>query len=180
VTDDGKGISGATWRGLMEEAGISRGQRRLHAIVSLILMVLLAVASALVVVGLFVGGTLPGIGGVLLVATIVLMIATALHRRRLVDKVRWQEGTVAFRTVEPGDVGEDGQLVTCRVTVRPPANISRVATMVGPMDAERLVVGATMRCLIDRMDGLAPLRVFPYARPEAVLPSGRVLKFRKA
>ena len=132
VADDGKGISGATWRGLMEEAGISRGQRRLHAIVS------------------------------------------------LVDKVRWQEGTVAFRTVEPGDVGEDGQLVTCRVTVRPPANISRVATMVGPMDAERLVVGATMRCLIDRMDGMTPLRVFPYARPEAVLPSGRVLKFRKA
>jgi hypothetical protein len=36
-----------------------------------------------------------------------------------------------------------------------------------------------MRCLIDRYDSVKPLRVFPYATPDAQLPSGRVLKFHK-
>jgi hypothetical protein len=49
-----------------------------------------------------------------------------------------------------------------------------------PMDAQHLVVGATMRCLIDRNDGFNPLHVFPYAGPDTALPWGRVPKFDKA
>lgn len=41
MADDGKGISGATWRSLMDEAETSRGRRRLHGVVSLILVLLL-------------------------------------------------------------------------------------------------------------------------------------------
>jgi hypothetical protein len=33
---------------------------------------------------------------------------------------------------------------------------------------------------IDRNEGITPLHVFPYAKPDTALPSGRVLKFYKA
>jgi hypothetical protein len=163
----------------VDEAGFSPGQRPVHFIVSLTLMVLIVAAVALVIVGIVVGGSLVWIGLALSVATVVLMIATSLHRRGLVDKVRRQEGTVTFRTVEPGDVGEAGQYVACDIELNPPANFTRVATIVGPMDAKLLVVGSTMRCLVDRIDGLHVLRVFPYAGADAPLPNGRMLKFHK-
>jgi hypothetical protein len=65
----------------------------------------------------------------------------------------------------------------------PPAKygpFTRLYTTVGPLDTELLVVGATMRCLIDRMESLIALRAFPYAQPDAQLPSGRELKFFRA
>ena len=94
--------------------------------------------------------------------------------------MRWQDGTVTFRTVEPGNVGESGQRVDCEVELSPQWSLSRVYTTVGPLDAERIAVGATMRCLIDRMETLIALRAFPYAQPEVPLPSGRELKFFRA
>jgi hypothetical protein len=42
------------------------------------------------------------------------------------------------------------------------------------------VGGGTMRCLIDRTNSFNVLRVFPYAQPDAKLPSGRMLKFHRA
>ena len=50
---------------------------------------------------------------------------------------------------------------------------------IGPArwQAER---GATMRCIIDRIESPFLLRAFPYAEPNAPLPSGRELKFRRA
>jgi hypothetical protein len=110
----------------------------------------------------------------------IAMILLSWWRRRLFATVRWQEGTVTFRSIEPGDVGEDGQYVVCRITATPPVTVTRVATRVGPLDAERLVVGATMRCRFDRASTLAVLRAYPYAKPDAPLPSGRALKFHKA
>ena len=46
----------------------------------------------------------------------------------------------------------------------------RLATQVGPLDAELLSTGGIMRCLIDRHN--IGIRVFPYAAPDAQLPSG--------
>lgn len=99
--------------------------------------------------------------------------------RRTVRKDRWQEGMVTLRTVEPGLVGESGQDVVCDVELSPTGRITRVKTTVGPMDTQRLVAGATIRCLIDRYEFIV-LRAFPYAQPDAPLPSGRELKFSKA
>jgi hypothetical protein len=168
------------WEGLMKEAGVSTWLRRFHMVLWYLLLLLIIAAVGLTVVGTFVGGTLRQIGPPLLVSVVVLMVAATWHRRHLIAKVRWLTGTVTFRTVEPGGTGDDGQYVVCQVTVRPPTNITRVSTTVGPLDAQQLVAGATMRCLIDRNEGFKPLRVFPYARPDEALPSGRVLKFRKA
>jgi len=178
VADDNKEVY--AWEGLMKEAGVSPWLRRFHMILWYVLLLLIILAVALTVIGIFVGGTLLEIGLPLLVSVVVLMVAATWHRRYLIAKVRWLAGTVTFRTVEPGGTGEDGQYVVCQVTVRPPTNITKVSTTVGPLDAQQLVAGATMRCLIDRNDGFKPLRVFPYAKPDAALPSGRVLKFRKA
>jgi hypothetical protein len=179
VAEERRRSRGAQFQSLMEEAGVSQSRRRLHSIVSLTLMVLLVVAVALVVVGLIVGGTLVWIGLALLAGTIVVMVVTALQRRRLVDNVRWQDATLTLRTVEPGDVGEAGQAVTCDIDLNPPADIARVKTVVGPLDATVVVVGATMRCLVDRTGGYQVLRAFPYAEPDAPLPNGRTLKFYK-
>ncbi|CNK86047.1 Uncharacterised protein [Mycobacterium tuberculosis] len=65
----------------------------------------------------------------------------------------------------------------CEIELSPPRPFSSVYTTVGPLDAERIVVGASMRCLIDRMESLTALRAYPYAQPGAPLPSGRELKF---
>jgi hypothetical protein len=54
------------------------------------------------------------------------------RKRRLIAKVRWLDGTVTFRMVEPGGVGDDGRYVVCRVTLGPPTKITRVVTTVGP------------------------------------------------
>ncbi len=164
----------------MEEAGVGPARRRLHFAVRLAALLLAAVAVAVIVVGFVMDGALVRIGLALLGGAILLLLATSWRRRYLIRKVRWADGTVTIRTVEPGEVGEDGQYVICRVHVNPPAKITRVATIVGPLDAERITVGATLRCLIDRAEGFSVLRVFPYAKPDVPLPSGRVLKFSKA
>ena len=168
------------WVQLMKEAGVSRGLRLFHQVVWWILLLLIVPAVVLLVVGFAVGGTTLEIGIPLLVIIVALMVAATGHRRHLIAKVRWLDGTVTFRTVEPGTVGDDGQYVVCQVTLRPSTHITRVATTVGPMDAQHLVVGATMRCLIDRNGSFRVLRVFPYAKAEHALPTGRVLKFHKA
>ena len=120
------------------------------------------------------------IGPALFVGAAVVLVTLSRVRSRSIEKLRWQHGTVTFRTVEPGDVGESGQRVDCEVDLSPQRPFTRVYTTVGPLDAERLVVGASMRCLIDRMESLIALRVFPCAQPEAPLPSGRELKFFRA
>lgn len=180
MAEDEKDVPLAPWVRLMEEARVSRGLRLLHQVLWFILLLLIVPAVVLFVVGFAVGGTTLEIGIPLLVVIVVLMMAATGHRRHLIAKVRWLDGTVTFRTVEPGTVGDDGQYVVCQVTLRPYTHITRVATTVGPLDAQHLVVGATMRCLIDRNDTFRMLRVFPYASPEHALPSGRVLKFHKA
>jgi hypothetical protein len=101
-------------------------------------------------------------------------------RFRTIDEVRWQEGTVTFRTVEPGKVDEEfGQVrFVCEIELNPTARITRVRTSFAPPVPKRLVVGKTMRCLIDRLDIDINLRVFPWvAKADAPLPSGRELQF---
>jgi hypothetical protein len=165
-------------------AEISRARQRTTRVVVRTVQVL-----ALLGVAAFFGGIV-GIAGatsrfngvMLIVGGLALFggcaVVMAAIRRQLKD-VRWQEGTVTFRTVEPGFVGESGQRVDCEVELNPTGRITRVYTMVGPIDTQRLVVGATMRCLIDRYE-FTVLRAFPYAQPDAPLPSGRELKFSKA
>lgn len=167
------------WLTLMEEAGVSRARRRLHALLWLGLVLLAIVAVGLIVVGIFVDYTLIGVGVALSFCAAFGLVVSSWRRKRLIAGVRWEEGTVTFRTVEPGSVGENGQYVECNITVHPALDIRRVATTIGPLDAERMHVGTTMRCLIDRAATFNVLRVFPYAAEDATLPSGRVLKFHR-
>jgi hypothetical protein len=179
VTEDAKLLPGFAWERLMVEAGVSPVLRQLHRVVWYLMLLLVIATVALTVAAFFnIDLLVPSFAAML--GTVVLILAASWHRRYLVRTVRWQEGTVTFRSVVPGDVGEDGQYVVCDVTIRPPSDITRVATQVGPLDAERLALGGTMRCLIDRNAGFRVLRVFPYATRDAPLPSGRMLKFHKA
>jgi uncharacterized membrane protein len=177
--EDSKGVRSKHWMELMVEARVSRGLRVFHLLLAVV-SVLLVVAAVVACIAAFFVFDLLEIALALTVVAIVVVVAASWHRRHLVDKVRWVDGTVTFRSVEPGDTSEDGQYVECRVDVNPPADITRVATRVGPLDAERLSVGGTMRCLIDRYSRINVLRVYPYATPGTQLPSGHVLKFHKA
>jgi hypothetical protein len=179
----------------MEEAGFSPAGWRAALVAAQTPRALAIAALVLLFVGFFVrpfvGFTVVWIGLALFGGAVVLGVATIPVRRRI-DEVRWQDGTVTIRTVEPGSVGESGQHVACEVelkptarvlyeaTLNPTARIAQVSATVGPLDTERLIVGATMRCLIDHLDSRIVLRAFPYAQPHAPLPSGRELKFRKA
>jgi hypothetical protein len=169
------------WSNLMAEAGVSRVWCRLHVVVWLLLVVIVIVAAVLTAVG-FVFNSLLSPGLILLTAAVAGLIVVALWRRFLVRAVRWQEGTVKIRKVEPGDVGENGQRVVCVVEAVPPLDTTRVATTVGPLDAERLMLGGTMRCLIDRADtiSITVMKVYPYASAQATLPAGREVKFCRA
>ena len=180
MADDGRDVTVYAWQHLLVEAGASPWVRRLHSVLWFLLLLLIIPAAVVSVIGVFVGGTLLAVGLAVFVSAVVLMFATSFHRWHLIRKVRWAEGSVTFRTVEPQGLSEEGQYVVCQVTIRPPVDFTQVGTHSGPLDAQHLVVGATMRCLIDRNEGFKPLHVFPYARPDAPLPSGRVLKFQKA
>ncbi len=169
-----------TVRSLMLEAGASPARLRFERATGPTLRVLVIAGIALAVVGIVVGGGLLWVGLAVFVGAGFLGAAVGWNRLRLIDKVRWQDGTVTFRTVEPGDVGERGQRVVCEVEMNPPRRTARLAATVGPLDVERLVVGATMRCQIDRAEFPVVLRAFPYAASDAPLPSGRELAFRKA
>ena len=159
------------------EAGISRAQWQVERVVAITLVVLCIAGLTLCFVG---AGALMWVGIALFVGAAVTLVTLSKVRGRSLEKVRWQDGTVVFRTVEPGNVGESGQRVDCDVELSPQQSFSRIYTTVGPLDAERIAVGATMRCLIDRMETLIALRAFPYAQPDATLPSGRELKFFRA
>jgi len=176
--EDSKEVRSKHWMELMVEARVNRGLRVLHLVRALVSVVLVIAAVVACFASFFVFDLLE-IALALVVVAIAVVVAASWHRRHLIAKVRWVDGTVTFRSVEPGDVGENGQYVLCRVDVNPPADITHVATQVGPLDAERISIGGTMRCLIDRYNGIHVLRVYPYATPETQLPSGRVLKFHK-
>jgi hypothetical protein len=165
---------------LLDEAGISRAAQRSQRVVFRALLALAILGIAAFVAGLIVNDGLVWIGLALFAGAVVFLFALGRARARKIEKVRWQDGTVTFRTVEPGDVGESGQHVECEVELNPTGRAIRVATTVGPLDTQWLAVGATLRCLIDRTDLFVVLRAFPYAQPEGPLPSGREVKFYRA
>jgi hypothetical protein len=124
-----------------------------------------------------------GIGGLALffggfVSMFAWIIAGALKNSlkdlRNIEKVRWQEGTVTFRTVELGKQTEDGWYVECQVELNPTGRIIQVYADVTPLHIRRVVIGATMRCLIDRTEEVA-FRAFPYAKTDAPLASDNQL-----
>jgi protein-S-isoprenylcysteine O-methyltransferase Ste14 len=86
-----------------EEAGISRAQWQVERIVAVTLAALSVVGLTLLFVG---DGTLIWIGLALFVGAAAVLVTLSRVRNRSIEKVRWQHGTVTFRTVEPGDVGE--------------------------------------------------------------------------
>lgn len=165
---------------LMAEAGVSAERVRIEHVLAQTLKLLIVAGLGVIVVGIALGSELAWAGVALSGGAFIAFLAIASHRLRVLDKVRWQDGTVTFRTIEPRNVDESGQSVVCDVELNPPLRVVRVATTVGPLDAERLVVGATMRCQVDRLDFPVLLRAFPYAAPDAPLPAGRELAFRKA
>ena len=89
----------------------------------------------------FVGdGALMWIGIGLFVAAVLALVILSKVRGRSIERARWQDGTVTFRTVEPGNVGESGQRVDCEVELSPLQSFTRVYKKVGPLDAERIAV----------------------------------------
>jgi hypothetical protein len=163
----------------MEEAGVGRAWRRLHVIVWRLLVATLLVAVLLTGIAFF-RTSLLSTGLSLLTAAAAGLIVVGGWRRYLVRAVRWKEGTVTIRKIEAGEVGENGQRVVCVVRANPPIDVTRVATTIGPLDAERLMLGGTMRCLVNRAGTMTVMKVYPYASDKAPLPSGRALKFRRA
>ncbi len=157
----------------MAEVGVSPALLQAQRVVAHTSRVLAFAGVALAVVGIAVSGKLLWIGLALAGGGFAVAAAIGWNALRVIDKVRWQDGTITIRTVEPGDVGEYGQRVVCEVELNPPPRIARVAATVGPLDARQLVVGATMRCRIDRIDFSSVLRAFPYDS------SGRELAFRR-
>jgi hypothetical protein len=160
-------------RRLMAEAGASPALLQAQRVLAHTSRVLAFAGVALAVVGIVIGGKLLWIGLALAGSGFAAAAAIGWNALRVIDKVRWQDGTITIRTVEPGDVNEHGQRVVCEVELNPPARIARVATTVGPLDARQLVVGATMRCRIDRVEFSSVLHAFPYDA------SGRELAFRR-
>ena len=173
-------------------AGVSRAQMgRTRLVLRRPLLMLAVLGVAVFIAGLVFRHTTSWIwiGGLaLFFAGFVPIIAWVVADDRKIEKVRWQEGTVMFRKVAIED--HDGaKFVYCEVELNPNARITRVHTTVAPTPPgvmKRLVVGATMRCLIERPDMFAlrvfpyaELRVFPYAEPDAPLPSGRELRLRE-
>jgi hypothetical protein len=157
----------------MVEAGVSPALAQAQGVVAQASRVLAAVGVVLAYVGFLIGGKLVSIGLTLAGVGVVVAVAAGLSALHVIHTVRWQDGTMTLRTVEPGAVGEHGQRVVCEVELNPPPRLARVATTVGPLDTRWLLVGATMSCRIDRSEFSSLLRAFPYD------PSGRVLNFRR-
>jgi hypothetical protein len=176
---------------LKVEAGVSPVRAQAEYVLAQALRVLLVAGLALLVVGSLTSVVSGLVTVAVLVGAIVLVIANGRRSLRVIDKVRWQDGTVTIRTVEPGHVGENGQHVVCQVELTPLARvvyyaspypttqIVRVSATVGPLDIRPLVVGATMRCQIDRAEQVY-MRVFPYDASSAPFASGRSLEFKRA
>lgn len=164
-----------------DEAGVNPAQRgRTSLVVFRTLLMLGALGIPVFIVGLVLRHTTSWIwiGGLaLFFGDFVLICAWLVADDRKIEKVRWQEGTVTFRTVEPGRETDYGPYYDCEVELNPTGRITWVHTDKEVWGLEerrrkRLVVGATMRCLIDRTEVVA-LRAFPWAEPDAPLPSSR-------
>ena len=175
---------------LTDEAA-SRGWQRTTTVIGRMLSVLAVVGVAVFVAGLLVSERLVWIGLALFLGSVVLSFALVAALYRKIGTIRWQEGTVTFRRVRRGyfDQEYDLQSLDCEVELSPQGRVAWVNTRVGRKDAERwFVAGATMRCLIDRMESPAQrhcvlLRAFPNADPNVPLSarqrSGREVRFRK-
>jgi hypothetical protein len=136
------------------------------------LLMLAVVGVSVFVAGLVVSKGLVWIGLALFLGSVVLILALVAALWRKVGTVRWQEGAVTFRIVRRGYFDHEyGQSLDCKVELSPHGRIVWVQTRVGRVDEKRLVVGATMRCLIDRTE-LVAFYAFPRAVPDAPLPAG--------
>ena len=165
----GKNMPGGNVYRLLDEVGVSRARQRTALIGERTLSLVAVLGVAVFVVGLVVGDGLVRIGLALFVGSAVLWSVVAWAMFRKIAKVRWQEGTVTFRTVEPGEHTEYGWRVDCEVELNPTGRITWVHTAKeiwgSALQEKRLVVGATMRCLIDRT-GRSAFRAFPWAKPD--------------
>ena len=201
AADDLK-VENVRWQGgtarkrVRDEAGVNPAQQgRTKLVVARTLAVLGLSGIAVFVAGLVLRHTTSWIwiGGLaLFFGGFVPIFGWIAADHSKVEKVRWQEGTVTFRTVELGTLTEDGRDVNFEVELNPTGRITWVFTQLrqrysraeaysgveamGMLKEKRLVVGATMRCLIDRIEDFA-FRAFPYAKPDAPLPYGDELLF---
>ena len=179
-----------------DEAGVSPAQRRAQMgrtkrVVGRTLLMLPVLGIAVFIAGLVFRHTTSWIWIVALAMVFlgfVPIVAYMVNYHRKIEKVRWQEGTVTFRRVEPGFHskglvligGDSHQIYDCEVELNPTGRILWVhaANVLGRRATAKkgIRTGATMRCLIDRTHEVA-FRAFPWAEPDAPLPSGKKLLF---
>src|ERR1700741_1661230 len=88
---------------LLDEVGVGPAWQRTARGVARILSLLVVLGAGVFVVGLVAGGRLVWIGLALFVGSAVLWSVVVWAMLHKIAKVRWQEGTVTFRTVEPGE-----------------------------------------------------------------------------
>jgi tetratricopeptide (TPR) repeat protein len=172
------------------EAGVTPAQMgRTKLVVRRTMLMLPVLGIAVFIAGLVLHHTTPWIwiGGLaLFFLGFVPIVAWKVTDDRKVEKVRWQEGTVTFRRVEPGRYGggysqhpvsadwrENFCFHDCEVELNPTGRITWVheagAYQDKPPATRGIIVGATIRCLIDRTELIA-FYAFPRAVPDAPLP----------
>ncbi|BCB78573.1 hypothetical protein GCM10022251_59120 [Phytohabitans flavus] len=118
-----------------------------------------------------------------LVVAIFGGVVVAIGEHLTVER-RWREdvrrGMATLSDLRPGDANEAAQVLTCRLEIEVDGQDSRHGehrTSVGPLDAARMVEGATFPC---QTSPSVPkrIRVWLYADPEATELTGRYLDFR--
>ncbi|MEJ3745002.1 hypothetical protein WEI85_17110 [Actinomycetes bacterium KLBMP 9797] len=112
--------------------------------------------------------------------------ALALVGQHIAVERRWQDGRrrgiVTLSDLRPGRAGDSRQELTCRLDIQIAGEDPRRGdhrTSVGPLDAVRMVDGATFPC---QVSPTVPnrIRVWLYTDPDAAELTGRYLDFRPA
>jgi hypothetical protein len=151
---------------------------RLLKIIALLALLVLVLGFLLCVVGGFMraGFVLVGLG-ILGVVTVVIVHGPL---RKKIVALR-EPGTANVLTFNPGGADSESgtQLLTSELQIRLDSGHTVRGpfwAMIGPLDAARFHVGASLRCLVNPARPNV-VQVFPFAAPGDALPAGRDVLF---
>jgi hypothetical protein len=164
------------------------GNRRPTKIIAIRLAVLaLPVGIVLIAIGCGIGAvTTVVVGAVLVVLGLLgvaslVMVAKSLREKDLALR---EPGIALVMTFKPGDPSSDSgtQQLSSELQIRLDTGHTVSGPYwahIGPLDAARFHVGATLRCLVNPAQPDV-VQVFPFASPGDMLPIGRTVMFTSA